>query len=533
MTAPDAPDRPGSTLPVGPTASSSKSVGQPETDHADRMLGRLLAGRYLLERVIGRGGMGIVYAARHVRVGRSVAVKVLRPDLVRVNEATARFLREARAAAAVGNEHIVDILDQGYGDDGEAFIVMELLVGEDLRRLITRDGALAPERAVGIARQTAEALQSAHDKGVIHRDLKSENIFITARDGADFVKVVDFGISKVLEIDGQGPITESGALLGTPHYMAPEQGEGKVDPDHRVDVYALGCILFEMLTGELPFTGRTSVEVMYKHVHEAPRTPSRVRPDGGISPALDAVVLRALAKNRDKRFPSTLALANALPEPGTQPGGSFAQKGRLALQPPRRWRKRALAAGLIATFGLGLAVVSRRGPVSTSGQGGVHRLSTHPPMGIPATGPPGLLVHESFADSGLSTPATPSQSQVVVTLVVRPDVAVLSVDGRTVGTGDFTQRFALGSTHWVSARAQGYAAKEEWVTPERDLALRWTLTHLAPSHTPTFAPQNQTLDRNQAVDAASSVPTNPQPSHGGLSQMPGLFQWDGQRPDAG
>ncbi len=484
---PDPPDGPGTTLALGPgEGTAAVSAGAEGDDPDARLVGRILAGRYLLERVIGRGGMGIVFEAKHVRVGRQVAVKVLRPALARVAEATARFHREAQAAAAVGSEHIVEVFDYGYGDDGEAFIVMELLEGEDLGALIRRAGPLPPGRAVAIARQIAGALQAAHDKGIIHRDLKSENVFVLARDGQDFVKVVDFGISKVQEIEpGSGPITHAGTVLGTPHYMAPEQGVGHIESDHRIDVYALGCLLYEMLTGSVPFTGRTAVEVMYKHVHEPVRPPSRVRTHAGISHALDAVVLRALAKDRDRRYPSTAAMAAALPDAATLTGG---ERARRSLPPPgwsgRALQRRGLPLLLAAAGALGALVVSRAWRRSPPVEA-VRPARSVPASPPPAVPPPAVRPPSSTAqDAGVVV----ARSATVLTLLVRPDTASLRVDGQVVGTGDYTGRFPPGSVHRVAARAEGYAPREEEVALDGDRVLHWTLVRWPPVR-PTLRPE--------------------------------------------
>ncbi len=306
------------TLPVGspdPQSADGDYAGV-DPDHAGALIGRILAGRYEVQRVLGRGGMGIVYEGRHIAVGRRVAIKVLRRDLARTTQAVARFHREAKAAAAIGSEHIVEVFDFGYSDEGDAFIVMELLEGSNLGQLVRAEGRLPEPRAVGIARQIARALGEAHSKGIIHRDLKSENVFILSRDGGDFVKLLDFGISKVTETGDGAPMTTEGVVMGTPYYMAPEQAMSDVETDQRIDVYALGCILYEMLTGRVPFRGRNAVEVVFKHVHEAPVPPSIACPEAQISPALDAVVLRALAKNRNERYPSATAVLTALPRSG-------------------------------------------------------------------------------------------------------------------------------------------------------------------------------------------------------------------------
>jgi len=267
----------------------------------EALVGRILAGRYQLESVLGRGGMGVVYTARHIAINRTIAVKVLRRDLARSGDAVARFHREARAAASIGSPYIVDVFDFGFTDDGDAYIAMEKLDGIDLRRLVKDNGALAPSRALQICRQIAKGLSAAHARGIVHRDLKSENVFVCLRDGGEHIKLLDFGISKVTELDdGRGPLTSEGVVMGTPHYMAPELLHGATAADQRADIYALGCVLYEMLTNSVPFSGRTAMEVAYKHVHEPVEPPSSRR--AGLAHALDKLVLHALAKNPDERI---------------------------------------------------------------------------------------------------------------------------------------------------------------------------------------------------------------------------------------
>ncbi|MFO0601562.1 MAG: DUF3160 domain-containing protein [Polyangiales bacterium] len=295
---------PPETLPV-PRGGATTSAA-PES-----YLGRVIAGRYALDRLLGKGGMGLVFEARHVAVGRRVAVKILRPEYARSDEAVARFHREAKAAASVGSPHIVEVIDFGFSEEGGAYLAMELLEGEDLAALVRRKGALEPARAVAIVRQVAEALGAAHARGIVHRDLKSGNVFVSR---GDRVKVLDFGVSKVLDAGDGAPLdTAQGAVIGTAHYMAPEQASDGRNVDARADLYSLGCILFEVLTGELPFVGATPVEVLYKQVHESPRRPSAVRP--GVPRALDALAQKLLAKDRDARPRDARAVLDAPARP--------------------------------------------------------------------------------------------------------------------------------------------------------------------------------------------------------------------------
>jgi tRNA A-37 threonylcarbamoyl transferase component Bud32 len=254
--------------------------------------------------------MGAVYVAQHQRLNRQVAVKVLLPQLGRNPEVRARFFREARAATDIGNEHIVEIIDFGELDDATSYIVMEWLHGQSLRDLLRQSGRLPIARALHIAEGIGTALQAAHAAGIVHRDLKPDNVFLVAHGGdPDFVKVLDFGIAKVTAGEADGFKTQTGELLGTPHYMSPEQCNGKA-VDQRADVYALGVILYEMLTGELPFKGRTMGELLVAHVTQPVPPPRTVNP--AIPEDLERVVMQALTKSPDERFGRMEALLGAL-----------------------------------------------------------------------------------------------------------------------------------------------------------------------------------------------------------------------------
>jgi serine/threonine-protein kinase len=221
--------------------------------------GAVVAGRYRIVRRLGQGGMGIVFVAEHTALERQVALKVLAPDLARHETLVTRFVREARAASKIGHHHIVNVLDFGRTDEDAPFIVMELLAGLDLGRTLHRDGAFPLARAAGVTRQLCAAMGAAHAKGVVHRDLKPENVFLC--DG-DVVKVLDFGLARFADAQ---PLTQAGMVFGTPEYMAPEQARGE-RVDQRADVYAVGCILYEMLTGTVPYAGADAATVLEKDV---------------------------------------------------------------------------------------------------------------------------------------------------------------------------------------------------------------------------------------------------------------------------
>ncbi len=285
-----------------------------------------MADRYLVEEKIGEGGMGEVYRARHLLIDKTVALKVLHPDRAGRRTALKRFQQEARAAARIGNLHIVDVTDYGFIDDDDAFLIMEHLEGESLAEAIARLGAIPAARVRTVAAQILDALQAAHDAGIVHRDLKSANVFLARSSGGDLVKLLDFGISKIFPMQpdeadkgansevGSSPtwITDTGIMVGTPHYMAPEQAEESRGVDHRADLYSLGVILYEMLTGELPYAGTNIWNVLIKHANEEPVPPRERRPDLDIPRDLERLVLRALAKDPDDRYASAREMGEAL-----------------------------------------------------------------------------------------------------------------------------------------------------------------------------------------------------------------------------
>ncbi|HPH66750.1 MAG TPA: protein kinase, partial [Kofleriaceae bacterium] len=269
------------------------------------LLGTVVDNRYRVVELIGEGGMGKVYLAEHVEIGRRVALKVLHPSYGRMPDLVERFRREARAASKIGHPNIVDVTDSGTTGDGQVFFVMEYLEGVELGGIIEREGAIDIARSLRIASQICRALAAAHTVGIIHRDLKPENVFLITREGtADFVKVLDFGIAKTTEAEQarERKLTSPGMAMGTPEYMAPEQAAGR-SADARCDVYALGAILFEMLTGVPPYQGDNFMEILTKKATLDPVAPNTLRSE--LPAAVSAVVMSAMARNPDNR-PQTM-----------------------------------------------------------------------------------------------------------------------------------------------------------------------------------------------------------------------------------
>jgi serine/threonine-protein kinase len=324
------------TTALGPadvrdTPISPPTIARGDDDEGpDPFVGRTLSGLYRVQKRIGRGGMGTVYVAEHIHLQKQFAVKVLLPEVAKHATAVERLRQEAVAASRIEHENIVGVASFDRTEEGDVFIVMEMLRGEDLATLLGR-GPLAIDRAIPIALQICGALGAAHAAGIVHRDLKPENVFLVKRGDIDFVKVLDFGISKVKSADAeQVRMTRTGQLVGTPLYMSPEQARGESDIDKRVDVYALGVMLYEMLTGAPPFEGDNYFQLLWKHGNEPPQ-PMRARnPNMYIPEALEAVVARALAKKRDERFQSMeeleAALVAATPELAALPAQRFSMR---------------------------------------------------------------------------------------------------------------------------------------------------------------------------------------------------------------
>ncbi len=270
-------------------------------DDDTSIVGRIVADRYQVLEKLGEGGMGQVYLAEHVRMGRRCALKVINPRLVSDTGAIARFDREASSASRIAHPNVAAVYDFGEASDGVVYLAMEYVAGESLKAILARDGPLSPRRAVRIAEQIADGLTAAHELGIVHRDLKPDNIMIgTNRDGTDCVKVVDFGIAKVLHHESER-LTSTGLAVGTPLYMSPEQLAA--DPvDERSDVYSLGLLIFEMLTGTLPFP--TTRDATFARLVQPPRTLADTRPDVAWPSPLERVLARALSREKEERYTS-------------------------------------------------------------------------------------------------------------------------------------------------------------------------------------------------------------------------------------
>jgi serine/threonine-protein kinase len=306
-------------------------------------IGQTIDGKYRILRKIGEGGMGAVFEGENVRINRRVAIKVLHAAASSNADVVRRFEREAQAAGRIGSDHILEILDLGELQGGERYLVMEYLQGETLAARLARVGRLSPQQLIPLMRQVLLGLGAAHAAGIVHRDLKPDNIFILQEKAgiSDFVKIIDFGISKFSALAGDLSMTRTGSVMGTPYYMSPEQAQGERQIDHKSDLYALGVIMYEALASTVPFNGETFNELMFKIVLSTPPSLRQVAAD--VDPAFVAIVERAMAREPARRFDSCEELKQALDEyqrgAGAAPGrilgeAAGARTVRSAAAPP-------------------------------------------------------------------------------------------------------------------------------------------------------------------------------------------------------
>ena len=273
-----------------------------EVQDASKLVGRTIEKKYRIEEMIGRGGMGAVFRAINTRIGKSVAIKVLLRGYEKGSESERRFRREARVAGSLGHPNIVEVFDLGHLDDGAPFQVMELLEGQTLADRIRIEGALPVDEVLDVAEEVLSALEAAHDRGIVHRDLKPDNVFLLERQGVVTAKLLDFGVSKSLTGDQTMSLTQTGMVVGTPYYLAPEQARGDRDIDHLVDLWAMGVVLYEGLTGTLPYRADNYNALLAKILSTRPTSLAKIRPQ--IDPRVAEIVETAMAHERRDRYES-------------------------------------------------------------------------------------------------------------------------------------------------------------------------------------------------------------------------------------
>jgi serine/threonine-protein kinase len=376
--------------------------------------GEVLLGKYRVDRVLGAGGIGLIVAAHHLQLDERVAIKFLLPEALQSPDVVARFAQEARAAVKIKSEHVVRVIDVGTLPTGSPYMVMEYLEGADLSNILSRRGPMPVEEVAALVLQACEALAEAHALGIVHRDLKPANLFSIARaDGSASVKVLDFGISKVTTPGADMGMTKTSAIVGSPLYMSPEQMRSAKSVDARTDIWSLGAILYELLTGRPPFTGESLPELCVNIMNTAPAPMAATRPD--LPPRLEAVVLRCLEKDRQNRYANVAELAVALAEFAPRQAKSSVERVAKVIQ----------AAGISsANFRLPEGSVpppSKQAKTqaswgTTSPGGGSSRAPLFALLGVGAlaVGGAGVWIgarsHESRAPAGIETAASPTAS---------------------------------------------------------------------------------------------------------------------------
>ena len=470
----------------------------------EELKGRVFDRKYRLVRLLGEGGMGAIYEAEHTLINRKVALKVLHPDLVVQPEALDRFVREAQAASAIGHPNIIEIFDVGREPDGAAFMVMELLKGHDLGSVLCLEGTINSGRAVDISLQILSALHEVHRKGIVHRDMKPENIFLTIDDRMrEVVKILDFGIAKVqprADTPASLSRTRTGVVLGTPYYLAPEQARGSRGFDHRVDLWSMGVMFYEMLSGARPFEGENYNEILSAILMDEPRPLAEAAPH--LPQRLTAIVDRALQKNPDERYATAgEMLADLLPLHDSSRGfnssveiflrrhdrasGEIAEitSSRRHSKPtaPSGWllnsdiqatattvagrpgnRRLLLVAGGALAAGLAVAL-----GIALSGHGPAAGTDDATPIVTPA------------ADPAPVAPVAPVAGRIRIEIDGLPANAQVTLDGRAVTSPFETER--TGEPAVLSVIATGHATETRAVVLDRDLHLSLPMEKLEPA----------------------------------------------------
>jgi tRNA A-37 threonylcarbamoyl transferase component Bud32 len=402
-------------------------------------------GDYVVTGFLGEGGMATVYSGEHPLIGKKVAIKVIRAELCRSADAIDRFVQEARAANEIGHPNLVDVFNFGELPDGRSYFVMEWLQGRTLADILDNDGPLPLGAAARALCEICDGLHAAHGAGVVHRDLKPQNVFFV--EGGK-VKLLDFGIAKLVgKRDNSTPNTQPGLTMGTPDYISPEQARGR-NVDARADVYSLGVLAFEMTTGQLPFVADNPADMMAMHLGAAPRKPGAVNP--ALPPGFDALIARMLDKDAERR-PSIPEVRAALTDILYPPLPALPS-------PPRSRTKRPMAHALIVA-GAGLCAAVTAALVS----GGKPLLPAI--VALSATPIPGRLAVSSapiVAPAAAAAPETPVQRGGVIIVRPRPDNATVLIDGERVPVeeGRARQTFAEPGTHLLTVTAPGHRKLE-------------------------------------------------------------------------
>ncbi|HVW23910.1 MAG TPA: protein kinase [Polyangiaceae bacterium] len=480
------------------TLEMATPSGEPSSvrGHGPSYLGSIIDGRYRIDGVLGRGGMGVVYRARHEVLDKLFAIKILLPT--EDNDVVERFVNEARAATAIGNDHIVGTVDFGQLPDGSTYFVMEYLEGRTLSQRIKAEKFVPVASAVSIARQIAEAMSAAHRAGIVHRDLKPENIFLTKRDSeGDFVKLLDFGIAKMQARENK--LTRAGTIFGTPHYMSPEQAAAS-EVDTRADIYSLGVMLYEMLAGQVPFDAENPMGLLTQHLYTPPvPLTSRESSPQPLSVDLDAVVLTCLAKQPSDRYASMDELLVDLTR--IENGEPPAALARLAAQTDRKSsealvrnaRKRLRAGKWPWHVIVVAALLSFFGALATSL---VFRTPARPEIAPPPP-VPSVRVRAEPARA-------PQPARRAVALVFSPIDAEVFQNGKSLGGMPLTVPVPKGEVVPVEIRRDGFYPARLELDGSRPVVVA-KLTPIPGVQPKVPVPAGETNDALRAVAAARAM----------------------------
>jgi serine/threonine protein kinase len=475
------------------------------------LVGQVLADRYRVVRLIGEGGMGQVYEAQHVNINKRFAIKLLRPEIVSNPEAVARFRQEAWSASSIGHDNIIEIEDFATLPSGAVYLAMEFLSGQSLAERMRGEPKLTFAESLEICLQVGSGLGAAHEKSIVHRDMKPENIFLAQKHGRVVAKILDFGIAKVSGADGNKSLTRTGTIFGTPHYMSPEQALGR-PLDHRSDIYSVGVIMYELFTGRVPFEAESFMGILTKHITTAPIPPRQLSP--ALSADVELVILRAMAKEPDERYQtmellsadlSSIAEAHApellsRPLPGRTPSGPMGTAGAARLTPlpslhrppsgvtplaslsgpmtpaptplpvndsPPKSRAGVVIGGLVALALAGAAVV-------------FFALPKPAPVVVQPPAPP-VVTPPAPRPVTPATNTTPPVDEVEIIVDSQPPLAKIFVDGVAVADTPETIKVKKGTTKSVVLQKDGFVDQPEILDPSksRKVLVRLVRKHVA------------------------------------------------------